>query len=134
MECHKATGYTDVYRRMWWDRPASRLTTRCISYSYGRFGHPEQDRAISLREAACLQTFPVDYRFAGNLNAKARQIGNAVPVRLATVVGRHVIRHLTAEGVNLTPTEVTTPCRKRVDGAASLGYGLDEFRRSPGSS
>ena len=95
LECHKeAAGYTDVYGRMWWDRPASGLTTRCISYSNGRFGHPEQDRAISVREAACLQTFPMDYRFAGSLNSRARQIGNAVPVRLASVVGRHVRKHL----------------------------------------
>lgn len=100
LECHKgATGYSDVYGRMWWDRPASGLTTRCISYSNGRFGHPEQDRAISVREAACLQTFPRDYQFAGSLNSRARQIGNAVPVRLATVVGRHVKTHLAEAGV-----------------------------------
>ncbi len=95
LECHKkATGYTDAYGRMSWDRPASGLTTRCISYSNGRFGHPEQDRAISVREAACLQTFPMDFRFSGNLSSMARQIGNAVPVRLTTVVGRHVAKHL----------------------------------------
>ena len=101
LECHKkAVGYTDVYGRMWWDRPASGLTTRCVSYSNGRFGHPEQNRAISVREAACLQTFPMGYRFAGSLNSRARQIGNAVPVRLATVVGRHVKRHLAEAGPN----------------------------------
>ena len=95
LNCHQETnGYTDVYGRMSWDRPASGLTTRCISYSNGRFGHPDQDRAISVREAACLQTFPMGFRFSGNLNARARQIGNAVPVRLAEVVGRHVICHL----------------------------------------
>lgn len=100
LPCHQATkGYTDVYGRMSWDQPASGLTTRCISYSNGRFGHPKQDRAISVREAACLQTFPMDFRFSGNLNSKARQIGNAVPVRLATVVGRHVARHLAEAGV-----------------------------------
>ena len=67
LTCHKgATGYSDVYGRMSWDRPASGLTTRCISYSNGRFGHPEQDRAISVREAACLQTFPMDFRFSGS--------------------------------------------------------------------
>ena len=95
LTCHKdATGYSDVYGRMSWDRPASGLTTRCISYSSGRFGHPEQDRAISVREAACLQTFPRDFRFSGSLSSRARQIGNAVPVKLAQVIGRHVIRHL----------------------------------------
>ena len=100
LKCHEdATGYTDVYGRMWWDQPASGLTTRCISYSNGRFGHPEQDRAISVREAALLQTFPMDFQFAGSLSSMARQIGNAVPVRLAEAVGRHVIEHLAQAGV-----------------------------------
>lgn len=91
LDCHQNTpGYSDVYGRMSWDRPASGLTTRCISYSNGRFGHPDQDRAISMREAACLQTFPRDFRFEGNLTSMARQIGNAVPVRFAAVIGRHV--------------------------------------------
>lgn len=100
LACHQnATGYSDVYGRMSWDRPASGLTTRCISYSNGRFGHPEQHRAISVREAACLQTFPMDFRFSGGLNSRARQIGNAVPVRLTTVFGHHVGRHLTEAGL-----------------------------------
>ena len=95
LECHKKTpGYSDVYGRMSWDRPASGLTTRCISYSNGRFGHPEQDRAISVREAACLQTFPHDFLFEGSLTSMARQIGNAVPVRLAKIIGQHVTEHL----------------------------------------
>ena len=95
LRCHETTGgYSDVYGRMSWDRPASGLTTRCISYSNGRFGHPEQDRAISVREAASLQTFPLDFEFTGSLGSMARQIGNAVPVRVATVVGHHVKRHL----------------------------------------
>lgn len=100
LTCHAgATGYSDVYGRMSWDRPASGLTTRCISYSNGRFGHPEQDRAISVREAACLQTFPMDFRFSGSTTSRARQIGNAVPVRLTTVVGHHVARHLAEAGL-----------------------------------
>lgn len=100
LRCHEATGgYSDVYGRMSWDRPASGLTTRCISYSNGRFGHPEQDRAISVREAASLQTFPLDFEFTGSLGSMARQIGNAVPVRVATVVGNHVKRHLMDAGV-----------------------------------
>ena len=95
LDCHsKTNGYSDVYGRMSWDRPASGLTTRCISYSNGRFGHPEQDRAISIREAACLQTFPNDFVFEGSLSSMARQIGNAVPVRLATIIGWHVVKHL----------------------------------------
>ena len=99
LSCHRTSGgYTDVYGRMSWDRPASGLTTRCISYSNGRFGHPEQDRAISVREAACLQTFPRDFSFSGSLNSKARQIGNAVPVRLAKTIGLHVRKHLIGIG------------------------------------
>ncbi|MDE2730433.1 MAG: DNA cytosine methyltransferase [Bacteroidota bacterium] len=99
LRCHrKINGYSDVYGRMAWDRPAPGLTTRCISYSNGRFGHPDQHRAISIREAACLQTFPMDFHFAGNMNSKARQIGNAVPVLLADVVGRHIEAHLFNRG------------------------------------
>ncbi len=99
LECHRGfSGYSDVYGRMSWDSPASALTTRCTSYSNGRFGHPEQDRAISIREAACLQTFPEDFIFEGSMTSMARQIGNAVPVRFAELVGRHFIRHLKAAG------------------------------------
>ena len=95
LECHRGfTGYTDVYGRMAWDSPASGLTTRCISYSNGRFGHPEQDRAISIREAACLQTFPDDFVLDGSMASMARQIGNAVPVRLAKLIGQQFIEHL----------------------------------------
>ena len=95
LECHKGfSGYSDVYGRMSWDSPASGLTTRCTSYSNGRFGHPEQDRAISIREAACLQTFPEDFVFEGCMASMSRQIGNAVPVRLAKRLGDHFIEHL----------------------------------------
>jgi DNA (cytosine-5)-methyltransferase 1 len=95
LDCHSNgyKGHTDVYGRMRWDHPASGLTTRCISLSNGRFGHPDQDRAISVREAACLQTFPRDFIFKGSLNSMARQIGNAVPVILAEHFGRHFIEH-----------------------------------------
>ncbi|GEM31366.1 cytosine-specific methyltransferase [Nocardia neocaledoniensis NBRC 108232] len=89
LPCHTGHGgHTDTYGRMWWDRAASGLTTRCISYSNGRFGHPEQHRAISVREAACLQTFPRDFRFAGTLTSKARQVGNAVPPLMAKRIGQ----------------------------------------------
>lgn len=94
LECHSKgyRGHTDVYGRMHKYRPASGLTTRCISLSNGRFGHPEQHRAISVREAACIQTFPRDFLFHGNLNSMARQIGNAVPPLLAQRVGEHILR------------------------------------------
>ena len=96
LKCHRKGygGHTDVYGRMRWDMPASGLTTKCISLSNGRFGHPEQDRAISIREAALLQTFPSTFQFSGSLQSKARQVGNAVPPRLAELVGRHFAKHL----------------------------------------
>ena len=102
-ECYKKrddgsvhTGHTDCYGRLWWDRPATGLTTRCISYSNGRFGHPEQDRAISVREAARLQGFDDGFRFFGSLNSMARQIGNAVPVDLAHAMGVYFVEHAKA--------------------------------------
>ena len=89
LPCHVKgyKGHTDVYGRMHKHMPASGLTTKCISLSNGRFGHPTQDRAISVREAACLQTFPRDFVFHGSLPAMGRQIGNAVPVLLAQRIG-----------------------------------------------
>ncbi|MDB5530746.1 MAG: putative (cytosine-5-)-methyltransferase [Devosia sp.] len=84
--------FRDVYGRMSWDKPAPTITTRFISLSNGRFGHPQEDRAISVREGAALQTFPKDYEFhSPNLNGLARQIGNAVPPALAKRIGEHLI-------------------------------------------
>lgn len=94
LDCHRGhRGHSDVYGRLSWDRPAASLTTRCISLSNGRFGHPEQHRAISAREAACLQTFPKAYRFFGSLESRARQIGNAVPPKMAEAIGRAIQEH-----------------------------------------
>lgn len=85
--------FSDVYGRMFWDRPAPTITTRFLSLSNGRFGHPEEDRAISLREGAALQSFPHEYKFvASNLRSIARQIGNAVPPALARHIGEHLLR------------------------------------------
>ena len=75
------------------------MTTQCYGYGNGRFGHPEQDRAISLREAAILQSFPRDYEFvppdeAVQFKSVGRMIGNAVPVALARVIARSIVAHL----------------------------------------
>jgi DNA (cytosine-5)-methyltransferase 1 len=102
LDCHKReTGsrYHSIYGRMWWDRPAPTMTTLCNGIGNGRFGHPEQDRAITLREAALLQTFPRHYEFwprDKKLNGKAvaRMIGNAVPPQLARVLGRTILAHV----------------------------------------
>jgi len=90
------SGHTDCYGRLWWDKPATGLTTRCISYSNGRFGHPEQDRAISVREAARLQGFSDEFEFTGSMASMAKQIGNAVPVDLAFAMGNHFVKHIEA--------------------------------------
>jgi DNA (cytosine-5)-methyltransferase 1 len=92
LDCHQGhKGHTDVYGRLAWDRPAAAMTTRCLSYSNGRYGHPQQDRAISLREAARLQTFPSNFRFMGTLTSKGVQVGNAVPPLLARRIGEAVL-------------------------------------------
>jgi DNA (cytosine-5)-methyltransferase 1 len=93
LECHKGDyeGHSDVYGRMFWSRPAPTLTSKCNSLSNGRYGHPEQNRAISLREAASLQTFPDSYVFHGLDQQIARQIGNAVPVVFAKALGSALI-------------------------------------------
>lgn len=86
-------GHTDVYGRMAWDNPSPAITTRFISYSNGRYGHPEQDRAISLREGATLQSFPEEYVFHSNSqSAIAKMIGNAVPPLLAKAIGEVLIQ------------------------------------------
>jgi len=103
-DCHrKASGatYPSVYGRMEWDKPAPTITTQCFGYGNGRFGHPEQNRAISLREAAILQTFPADYKFAPegselSFNQMGRLIGNAVPVRLGEAIAKSFLAHIQA--------------------------------------
>lgn len=85
-----------VYGRMAWDEPSPTMTTLCTGYGNGRFGHPEQDRGITLREAAIFQSFPRDYRFVPPdavvpNKAVSRLIGNAVPPRLAEAVGRQLL-------------------------------------------
>ena len=100
--CHqKESGsrYRSIYGRMWWERPAPTMTTLCNGIGNGRFGHPEQDRAISLREAALFQTFPLDYEFwpsTAKLNRRAiaRMIGNAVPPALARALGDALLAHV----------------------------------------
>lgn len=100
-ECHRRdTGatYPSVYGRMEWDKAAPTITTQCFGYGNGRFGHPEQHRAISLREAAMLQTFPREYEFVEpgepiRFNKLGRLIGNAVPVRLGKFIADALQKH-----------------------------------------
>jgi DNA (cytosine-5)-methyltransferase 1 len=95
LDCHKDhDGHSDVYGRMHAHAMAPALTTKCTSISNGRFGHPFQDRPISVREAASLQTFPRDFVFHGGIKSATRQVGNAVPVLLAQRVGEAFARHV----------------------------------------
>ena len=94
VECFKRHkhSYKDVYNRMYWKRPAPTITTRFNSLSNGRFGHPDEDRAISLREGALFQTFPIGYKFYGSMVNITKHIGNAVPVKLAKIFGLHFVK------------------------------------------
>ena len=97
--CHRRPSgrtYPGVYARMEWDKPSPTMTTQCFGFGNGRFGHPEQHRAISLREAAILQSFPTDYKFIPEgqkpgFKEVGRWIGNAVPVKLAEAIGQAII-------------------------------------------
>ena len=90
----KDDSFKDSYGRMWWNKPAPTITTKFFSISNGRFGHPDEDRAISLREGATLQTFPKDYIFKSNsIATTARLIGNAVPCEYARRLGEVIINN-----------------------------------------
>ena len=94
-ECHRRPSgrtYPSVYGRMEWDDVAPTITARFDSFTRGMFGHPEQDRTISLREGAILQTFPLNCEFCGNKVDIARQIGNAVPPLMAEAIGKSIMK------------------------------------------
>lgn len=101
-DCHKKnTGrtYPSVYGRMTWENPSPTMTTQFFGFGNGRFGHPVQDRAISLREGAILQSFPPEYRFFPpdaeiSIKSAGRMIGNAVPVKLGEVIGQSIQAHV----------------------------------------
>lgn len=101
LPCHKkekGKTYTSVYGRMKWDDVSPTITTQFTGYGTGRFGHPEQDRALTLREGAILQSFPADYSFTSPnepivIKDISRQIGNAVPPRLGEIIGLSIKEH-----------------------------------------
>ena len=105
-QCHRVKsgrGYRSVYGRMRADEPSPTITTQFFGFGNGRFGHPEQDRALSLREGATLQSFPCEYRFVApgermEFKTIGRMIGNAVPVLLGEVIGHSIAVHLGAHG------------------------------------
>ncbi len=99
VSCHRkksGRSYKSVYGRMAWDAPSPTITTEFFNYGSGRFGHPEQDRALSIREGALLQTFPPGYEFVPEgqpiyFESAGRWIGNAVPVKLAEIIGLSIL-------------------------------------------
>lgn len=96
LDCHKnlvgsKRSAAGSYGRLKWEEPAPTMTTRCTTPACGSFIHPDLDRGITLREAAAIQTFPVNYKFSGSHGAIERQIGNAVPVKMATGIARTVL-------------------------------------------
>jgi DNA (cytosine-5)-methyltransferase 1 len=101
-DCHQketGRGYSSVYGRMGWNEPSPTMTTQFFGFGNGRFGHPSQDRAISLREGALLQTFPRNYEFLEpgariHMKTLGRLIGNAVPVALGRAIARAVAEHI----------------------------------------
>lgn len=91
LKCHQNhNGHYDIYGRMWWDRVAPTLTSGCTNVTRGRFAHPEQDRAITLREAMLLQSFPPNARLCGGVEKMALQVGNAVPTLVTQQVGKAI--------------------------------------------
>ena len=102
LECHKSENgrsFGSVYGRMRWEKPAPTMTTQCTGLGNGRFGHPEQNRAITAREAALIQTFPQEYKFFADeehvsIVKASRYIGNAVPPQLGFVIAQSIIRHI----------------------------------------
>ena len=96
-DCHRKdnTGFRNTYGRMQWDRPSSTITSGCLSPSKGRFGHPDELRTISLREAATLQTFPGNYRFVGSsIDRTCSIVGNALPCLFARRITEQVVTTL----------------------------------------
>jgi DNA (cytosine-5)-methyltransferase 1 len=102
LKCHqKKSGktYMSIYGRMLWDAPSPTITTQFYGYGNGRFGHPEQNRALTLREGAILQSFPPDYVLVDpSQEFKRREIGthigNAVPVELGRAIGQSILNHI----------------------------------------
>lgn len=106
-ECHQVKtgkGYASVYGRMQYDEPAPTITTQFFGFGNGRFGHPTQDRGLSLREGALLQSFPPDYKFVRpgetvHFKRLGKLIGNAVPVLLSAAIAETVRAHISRFGL-----------------------------------
>jgi DNA (cytosine-5)-methyltransferase 1 len=105
--CHRdgaaKIGHRFVYGRLHWEQPSATITARFDSFTRGKFGHPREDRNITLREGARLQTFPDDFVFSGGQEQVAAQIGNAVPPRLAKALGSAIRLAIESQRLGLEP-------------------------------
>lgn len=103
--------YEDVYGRLAWSKPAITITASARNPASGRFVHPEQDRGLTVREAALLQGFPSSYEFSGGLDDRFRQIGNAVPPAFAAYLAAHIVGELVAPAISAATFDkgVTSP-------------------------
>ena len=123
VDCHRAgaskIGHRYVYGRLAADKPAATITGRFDSFTRGKFAHPFEDRNITLREGARLQTFPDDFHFSGNQEEIAALIGNAVPPLLATVLCRSIFQHLAVDSDSkqgaIVPASAFQPQRPQLD-------------------
>lgn len=122
LACHQGhPGHYDIYGRMWWDRVAPTLTSGCTNVTKGRFGHPEQDRAVTLREALLLQGFPPGATVRGvNADTMALQVGNAVPPPLTAAVGLTILK-LEACAVRAAPLTLAAQADSGLPGPAVTG-------------
>jgi DNA (cytosine-5)-methyltransferase 1 len=128
--CLRVDGFRDVYGRMFWDRPANAITTRCRTPSAGRYAHPEQHRGLSVREAALLQSFPPQYYFDGPFDDKFKQIGNAVAPLFSQAIAEHLDSKWFAVSSYSVDTrgDIVTPLRKSI--SSSLAAVKRKMRES----
>ena len=105
----KVAGFSDVYGRLAWDKTAVTVTARCRTPSCGRFAHPEQDRGLSVREAALLQGFPPEFYFEGPFDDKYKQVGNAVSPIFSTALAGHVLSLLAGRNHAEVEEEINAP-------------------------
>lgn len=105
----KVAGFSDVYGRLAWDKTAVTITARCRTPSCGRFAHPEQDRGLSVREAALLQGFPPDFYFEGPFDDKYKQVGNAVSPIFSTALAGHILSLLAGKNHAVEEETINAP-------------------------
>lgn len=125
----KHGGFTDVYGRLAWKRPAVTITARCRTPSCGRFTHPEQHRGLSVREAALLQGFPRDFNFEGPFDDKYKQIGNAVPPLVAKHIAEHIVSSLMGNNLPISEDSASDIIAPVGPGFAVTINGIKNKRR-----